>query len=142
MKSKEDLKLYCEEKLREVQPYFVEIQAIAKAFYTNADTIADPQLRPYEHKLVGMYSFINTVYKEVHALKENNEAIYFTNLKIKAEIDSIKFVAESASREAKEFTEDLRLTTAILEGWIESIEQLLTTCRKNLYIERNERKHG
>lgn len=142
MKSKEELRVYCEEKLREVKPYFIEIQTIAKAFYTNADTLSDPQLKPYEHKLVGMYTFINTVYKEVHALKENNEAIYFTNLKIKAEIDSVKFVAESASREAKEFTEDLRLTAAILEGWIENLEQLLTTTRKNLFIERKERKHG
>jgi hypothetical protein len=142
MRSKEDLKIYCEEKLREVQPYFIEIQNIATAFYTNSDTLSDPQLKPYEYKLVGMFSFINTVYKEVTALKENNEAIYFTNLKIKAEIDSVRFVAESASREAKEFTEDLRLTSALLEGWVENIEQLLTTTRKGIYAERKERKHG
>lgn len=142
MKSKEELKVYCQEKLREVEPYFKEIKTIATEFYSKADVLSDPHYKPYEHKLVGMYSFINTVYKEIHALKENYEAVYFTHLKVKAEIDNIKFVAESASRESREFTEDLRLTAAILEGWTENIEQLLATCRKNLFIERKEKRHG
>jgi len=142
MTTKDEIKIFCDSKLEELKPYFTQIDKIAKQFYTDADIMSFPQYGPLENKLVGMYTFINTVYKEIDALTETYSAIRFNQLKVKAEIDSVKFVADVAKHDAQEFTSELRLTLAILEGCVNNIEQLLATCRRHLYVDKKERKYG
>ena len=142
IRSKEELKAYSDAKFASVSKYCKEVNTIATQFYTDADKMSLMQYEIIERKLVGVYTFINTVYKEVSAYTDSYEDIYFTHLKVKAEIDGVKFVAESAGRESREMAKDLRIVTASLEGWVNNIDQLLCTTRRNLYIEKKERHHG
>jgi hypothetical protein len=141
MDNKDVIKAMCDAKLESLKPYFVELDKIAKQFYTDADILSFPQYGPIENKLVGMYTFINSVYKEMDAITDTYSAQRFNQLKVKAEIDSVKFVADVAKHDAAEYTSDLRLTTAILEGRVNDIEQLLTTCRRHLYVDRKEHSY-
>lgn len=138
----DEIKAFCEAKMASLKGYFAELNAISEQFYKEADVMSFPQYQPIENKLVGMYSFINTVYKELDALTDTYEAHRFNDLKARSEVDSVKFVSEVAKHDAQEFTKDLRLTTAILEGWVNNIEQLLTTCRRHLYSAKKDYNHG
>ena len=138
----DEIKVFCEAKLASLEEYFKELKVISEQFYKDADVMSFPQYQPIENKLVGMFSFINTMYKELDALTETYTAHRFNDLKTRAEVDSVKFVAEVAKHDAQEFTKDLRITTAILEGWVNNIEQLLTTCRRHLYSAKKEYNHG
>jgi hypothetical protein len=142
MTTKDDIKAFCDSKLEGLKPYFTKIEEISKQFYTDADIMSFPQYGPLENRLVGMFTFINTVYKELDALTDTYSAVRFNQLKVKAEIDSIKFVADVAKHDAQEFTSDLRLTRAILEGYVHNIEQLLATCRRHLYVTKKEQHYG
>lgn len=142
MQSKDEIKVYCDTVMGGLEEYFGVIDEIAKQFFTDADTMAFPQYKPIEHKLVGMFTFINAKYKEVSAKADSVEAGYFNQLRCKAEIDRVKFVAESGKREAEEYAADIKLAAAVLEAWVGNIEQLLTTCRRGLYVDKKEKTHG
>lgn len=140
--TRDEIKAFCEAELSSLAGYFKELEVISIQFYKDSDMMSFPQYQPIENKLVGMFSFINTVYKKLDALTDTYDAYRFNQLKAKAEIDSVKFVSEVAKHDAQEFTADLRLTTAILEGWVNNIEQLLATCRRHLYASKKEHSYG
>lgn len=142
MQNKDEIKVMCENKLAELQPMFDSVSEIANEFYHNADSLTFSNYEKFERTLVGVYTFINTAYKEFDAKVDALEATYFVQLKVKAEIDGVKFVAEAGNRESKEYAADLRLATAILESWTLNIEQLLSTCRRHFYIEKKEYRNG
>lgn len=142
MESREELKEYCDKLVETLQPFFNDVAGIAYRFYNEADTITYTQYKPIEHKLVGIYTFINTKYKEVTAKASSCEAVYFGQLKCKSEIDRVKFVAEVAKRESEEYAKDLNLTSAILESWVNNIRHLLATCRGHFIAESGEKKYG
>ena len=138
MKSKEELKLYSIQVLKELKPFLEEVEQCARDLHDNPDR--SDHLR-IESQLVGVYTFITPKFKEFEAKSDSCEAIYYNNLKVKSEIDSTKFVSEVATRAAKEYVEDVRVMASVLEGWVKSIEQLLTTCRNRSYQDRREQKH-
>lgn len=142
MQSRDEIKAMCDEKLTELQPFFESVSDISSQFYRSADSLSFSNYEQFERTLVGAYSFINSAYKEFDAKLEGLEAHYFVQLKVKSEIDGVKFVAEAGNREAKEYCSELRLATAILESWTLNIEQLLSTCRRHFYIEKKEYNHG
>lgn len=138
MQSKDEIKAMCDEKLAELQPMFDSVSEIANTFYHDADSLTFSNYEAFERTLVGVYTFINAAYKTFDAKLDGLEATYFVQLKVKAEIDGVKFVAEAGNREAREYAADLRVAAAILEGWTLNIEQLLSTCRRHFYSEKKE----
>lgn len=142
METREELHTYCEQVIKTLQPFFDDVNTIAYTFYNEADTISFPEYKPIEHRLVGIYTFINTKYKEVTAKASSCESVYFGQLKCKSEIDRVKFVSEVAKREAEEYAKDLNLTSALLEAWVNNIRHLLATCRGHFIAEAGEKKYG
>ncbi len=142
LETQEDIRLYVVSTMDLLSKYRLDVESIARRFYTEADSLSFPQYGVFEHKLVGIYFFANTSYKELIALVVTVEAKRFNYLKIQAEIDRTKFVADVAKHHASEFSAELRKALAQVGSMVESIEQLLATCRKHMFVEKNEHHFG
>lgn len=142
LETPEDIKLYVKSTLDLLNIYRLDVENISRRFYTEADSLSFPEYGVIEHKLVGIYFFANTSYKELLALVETVEAKKFNYLRIQSEIDRTKFVADVAKHHASEFSADLRMARAQVGSMVETIEQLLTTCRKHLFVEKKEHRYG
>jgi hypothetical protein len=141
MKSKEQLREESINLMKELRPLLDEVKGFAEQLHTRLDSLPLSVYELIEDRLVGIYTFINPKYKEYEAKADGYEAIYYNALKLKSEVDGTKFVSEVSTRQAREYTEDVRLTAAVLEGWVKSIEQTLITCRAHSYRERQESKY-
>ena len=95
----------------------------------------------YQDVLTGIYGTLNPIYKKLRALKENYEAQRFNQLKLEADVNGTKFIAEVAKREASEFVSDLRLARDLLEGYIEACVQAIQTCRTHIWEYKQDTRY-
>lgn len=141
MKSKDQLREESMGLMKELQPLLNEVKGFAEQLHTRTEGLSLSTYELIEDRLVGIYTFINPKFKEYEAKADGYEAIYYNALKLKSEVEGTKFVSEVATRQSREYTEDVRLTAGVLEGWVKAIEQTLITCRAHSYRERQESKY-
>ena len=142
MKTKEQLRDESMALMRELKPLLDEVTGFAEQLHSRTDALSASTYELIEDRLVGIYTFVNPKFKEYDAKSDGYEATYYNHLKLKSEVDSTKFVSEVATRQAREYSEDIRLVASVLEGWVKSIEQVIITCRAHSYRERQESKYA
>lgn len=139
MLTREELSAISSEYVTNAQGSMQEVQDIGKEIFKNAGNTTKERFAYLEERLVGVYAYINTQYRELEAKTGNLEALYYTHLRNQAAVDNKKFVSETAKVEADEYVQDIRLAEAILLGYVEVLQSLMKTCHARTY---NERKVG
>jgi len=135
---KANLNIIAQESLKQVAEFIKECEDISRTLYSRADVLTVDNYTTFENKLVGMYTFINTQYKKLSSLKLIEKTDYFNNLKARAAIEHTNFHSMEASKEADSHVSDLETAEALLSGYVESIYQLILTCRQRTYQVRRE----
>jgi len=141
MITKEELKEIATSTINENQELLDRIQSICQSLITNCTSMNIQNFYEYQDILTGIYGTLNPIYKKLRALKENYEAQRFNQLKLEADVNGTKFIAEVAKREASEFVSDLRLARDLLEGYIEACVQAIQTCRTHIWEYKQDTKY-
>lgn len=133
----EELQKYSQEVIDKCKPLFEIVKEICDFLIKNPNIDNYDIYSQYLNQITGIFGFLNTEYKHISALKENTEANYFNSLKLQADVEGNKFIAEVAKRQASEYVKDLRIARNILEGYVEICSRLIDTCKIQLYDKKN-----
>lgn len=91
--------------------------------------------------LTACYMYLTPHFKEYEAVKNNNEAAKFMEIKnaFKPSESEKKFTAANAKEESQAFTADDRYKRNWLEGWVLAAEQGIRTCKAHLRLDNTEK---
>ena len=141
MITKEELEKLSTDSIQSNQELFKKVQEICDDLISTFDVTNIRRYAQHQDILTGIYGTLSPIYKRLRALKENYEAERFNQLKLEADVNGDKFVAEVAKRNASAFVSELRLSRDILEGYINSCAKAIDTCKTHIYDAQKEKKY-
>ncbi len=135
------LEAIAQSKLEQAKPLFEEVKRICDTFLEDADINNIEKYYEFQDVLTGIYGTLNTMYKELKAMKKNEEVKYYYELKIAAAANQEKFISASAEKEADYYVAPLRIAKDIFESYVETITMAINTCRSRIYEFQKDKKY-
>ena len=135
-----ELQQQAEEIVNKVKPLFSQIQEIMDQLVEDPDIQNMSRYYRYLDILTGAYGSLNVEFKRLRAMKENEQAKYFNQLKLSADYDNKKFVAQTATGEASLYVGPLRMARDIIEGYVQAASVGIGTCKARIYDYQREKR--
>jgi hypothetical protein len=113
------------------QGYFDKVEEIGGLF---ANGVVDTPIecRKVLADATAIYLALNPILSLAETEKANREVIFFSKLKMDTENAGGKFVATNGDREASVHVANYRKVRNILEGYVESVKVIISTCQSSL----------
>ena len=108
------------------------IDTIDNQLHSSDEAPNNDELLKMTRKAAGAGNNLNKSFLKLKGIKINEEQLKYSQLKVLASTENVKFVSTVADKEASLYVKDIRLARNILESYVSSAITIISICRMHL----------
>jgi len=134
------LKEMAEKLIKQHKDSFKELDELDKEIHSSVETPAVDDILTWSRKAAGLGNLISKSAAKLNGVRKREHSVKYMELKLKSEIDNIKFVATVGDKEAMNHVAQIRIAEKILDSYYESAKTIISICRMHLGVAESDKQ--